>query len=108
MEQDMRRFVQHITPLSFPDHHYYTKRDADAIHQALLALPKPHIIITTEKDAARLMHLQGLSQEVKQGTYVLPIEISIMRDEKDKFNKTIVDYVRENKRNSSMAPRKDA
>ena len=108
MEQDMRRFVQHITPLSFPDHHYYTMRDADAIHQALLALPKPHIIITTEKDAARLMHLQGLSQEVKQGTYVLPIEISIMRDEKDKFNKTIVDYVRENKRNSSMAPRKDA
>ncbi len=108
MEQDMRRFVQHITPLSFPDHHYYTKRDADAIHQALLALPKPHIIITTEKDAARLMHLQGLSQEVKQGTYVLPIEICIMRDEKDKFNKTIVDYVRENKRNSSMAPRKDA
>lgn len=104
MEQDMRRFVQHITPLSFPDHHYYTKRDADTIHQALLALPKPHIIVTTEKDAARLLHLQGLSEEVKRCTYVLPIEIRIMRDEKDKFNKTITSYVQENTSNSGVAP----
>lgn len=104
MEQDMRRFVQHITPLSFPDHHYYTKRDADTIHHALLALPKPHIIVTTEKDAARLLHLQGLSEEVKRCTYVLPIEIRIMRDEKDKFDKTITSYVQENTSNSGVAP----
>ena len=104
MEQDVRRFVQHMTPLTFPDHHYYTKRDAETISQALKDLPKPHIIITTEKDAARLLHLQGLDEEVRQSTYVLPIEISIMRDEKEKFDKTIHDYVRENKRNCSVAP----
>ena len=108
MEQDVRRFVQHITPLSFPDHHYYTKRDVETINQALKDLPKPHIIITTEKDAARLQHLQGLTEEVRQSTYVLPIEISIMREEKDKFDKTIIDYVRENKRNCSVAPTTDA
>ena len=108
MEQDMRHFIQHITPLTFPDHHYYTKRDVDTIQQALLALPQPHIIITTEKDAARLQHLQGFSEEIRQNTYVLPIEVSIMRDEKNKLDKTITDYVRKNKRNSSMAPRKDA
>lgn len=108
MEQDMRRFVQHITPLSFPDHHYYTARDAAEIHRALLALPKPHIIITTEKDAARLLHLGGLSEEVRQQTFVVPIEINIMRDEKDKFDKTIIDYVQENTSNSSVAPRKNA
>ena len=104
MEQDVRRFVQHISPLTFPDHHYYTKRDAEAINQAFHELPKPHIIVTTEKDAARLKHLQGLSDEVRESTYVLPIEISIMRNEKDKFDKMINDYVRENKRNSSVAP----
>jgi len=103
MEQDVRRFVQHIKPLTFSDHHYYTKTDAETIQQALLALPKPHIIITTEKDAARLLQLQGLDDEVRQNTYVLPIEVSIMREEKNKFDKTITDYVRENKRNSSMA-----
>lgn len=105
MEQDVRRFVQHITPLAFPDHHYYSRRDAEAIQLALLALPKPHIIITTEKDAARLQHLQGtMKDEVRQCTYVLPVKISIMRDEKNKFDKNIIDYVQENKRNSTLAP----
>ena len=104
MEQDVRRFVQHIVPLTFPDHHYYIPRDAETINQSLLSLPKPHIIITTEKDASRLLHLQGLSEEVRQNLYVLPIEISIMRDEKNKFDKTIIDYVQENTSNSSVAP----
>ena len=100
MEQDVRKFVQHVSTLTFSDHHYFTKRDVDTINRALQDLPQPHIIITTEKDAARLLHLEGLTEEVKQCTYVLPIGISIMRDEKEKFDKTINDYVQENKRNS--------
>ena len=100
MEQDVRKFAQHISPLTFPDHHYFSKRDVETINQALKDLPQPHIIITTEKDATRLLHLKGLSEEVKESTYVLPIGISIMRNEKDKFDKTILDYVQENKRNS--------
>ena len=100
MEQDVRKFVQHISPLAFPDHHYYTRRDAETINKAFQELPQPHIIITTEKDAARLKLLEGLTDEVKQSTYVLPIGISIMRNEKEKLDKTIKDYVRENKRNS--------
>lgn len=104
MEQDIRRFVQYISPLVFPDHHYYTEQDAEAINRALHDLPKPHIVITTEKDAARLLHIKGLSQEVIQSTYVLPIEVRIMRDEKEKLDKMINDYVRENKRNGIVAP----
>lgn len=100
MEQDVRKFVQHVSTLTFPDHHYFTKRDVDTINRALQDLPQPHIIITTEKDAARLLHLEGLTEEMKQCTYVLPIGISIMREEKEKFDKTINDYVQENKRNS--------
>ena len=100
MEQDVRKFAQHISPLTFPDHHYFSKRDVETINQALKDLPQPHIIITTEKDATRLLHLKGLSEGVKESTYVLPIGISIMRNEKDKFDKTILDYVQENKRNS--------
>lgn len=100
MEQDVRKFVQHVSTLTFPDHHYFTKRDVDTINKALQDLPQPHIIITTEKDAARLLHLEGLTEEVKRCTYVFPIGISIMREEKEKFDKTINDYVQENKRNS--------
>ena len=105
MEQDVRRFVQHITPLTFPDHHYYTRHDAATICQALLSLPRPHVIITTEKDAARLLPLrEHFTEEVRAQTYLLPVEVSVMRDEKDKFDQTIIDYVRENKRDGGVAP----
>ena len=104
MEQDVRRFVQHITPLAFPDHHYFTQSDVETIRKALANLPRPHIIITTEKDAARLLLLPDLPEEVKRCAYVLPVEVSIMRDEKEKFDKTITDYVQENLRNSKVAP----
>ena len=99
MEQDVRKFAQHISPLTFPDHHYFSQRDVGTINKALQALPGPHVIVTTEKDAARLLHLQGFSEEVRRCTYVLPIGISIMRNEKDKFDKIINDYVQDNKRN---------
>ncbi len=108
MEQDVRRFVQHVTPLTFPDHHYFSRRDAQAIHKALTSLPKPHLIVTTEKDAARLVRLPWLTDEVKESTFVLPVEINIMRNEKEKLDKLILDYVRENKRNSRLAPQADA
>ena len=84
------------------------QRDAETIRQALLALPKPHLIITTEKDAARLRHLQEVCDELRQNTYVLPIEVSIMRDEKNKLDKTIIDYVQENTIDSRLASRKNA
>ena len=83
----------------YADHHRY---DSSEIIFALNKTADLHAdaLITTEKDAARLLHLEGLTEEVKQCTYVLPIGISIMRDEKEKFDKTINDYVQENKRNS--------
>lgn len=108
MEQDVRHFAQHVKPLTYPDHHYYTRHDARVIHQALTALPEPRIIITTEKDAARLQHLQGVSEEIKQCAYVLPVEVCIMRNEKEKFDKAIINYVQENTSNGGMASRQDA
>ena len=108
LEQDVRRFAQHVTTLTFPDHHNYSQKDAGLVQRTLASLPKPRIIVTTEKDAARLLALRRVDEEVRQCTYVLPIEVDIMRDEKDKFDKMILDYVRENKRNCGLASRKNA
>lgn len=96
MEQDMRRFAQHITPLSFPDHHYFSPNDSANICKALRQLSKPSIIITTEKDATRLRQLQGLDEHTRQSIYVLPIEVEILRNETNTLNYNIQDYVREN------------
>ena len=108
MEQAVRRFAQHVTTLTFPDHHYYSRSDADLIRRTLESLPNPHVAATTEKDAARLQQLKWLDKEVQQLVYVLPIEVDFMRDERNKFDKTILDYVCENKRNSGMAQGKDS
>lgn len=100
MEQDMRIFAQHVTPLTFPDHHYFKPKDVQRINEAFSAMPKPRIIITTEKDATRLRHTEGLSDEVREKLFVLPIEVEIMREEKDSLTEEILTYVRKDSRNS--------
>lgn len=100
MMMDLRRYTRHIVPLSFADHHFFTEEDCQRIDSALTQISTPRLIITTEKDAARLRLAEGLSEKVKQALYMLPIEVSIMRHETNKFNDKILGYVRENPRNS--------
>lgn len=99
MMMDLQRYTRHITPLSFPDHHYFSKEDCRKIDEALTEISTPRLIITTEKDAARLRITLGLSEKVKQALYMLPIEVKFMKEETTKFNETILDYVHKNPRN---------
>ena len=96
MEQDLRPYASRITPLPFPDHHYYTAQDVRHICQALETLPAPRIIITTEKDATRLQGLQGLTPEARESLYVLPIRVEILQERNTKLNQIIEDYVQQN------------
>lgn len=107
MMGDLEPYVKHITPLSFPDHHYFTATDAEQINSSFAQIPRPALIITTEKDATRLRALDGLSNDVKENLYVLPIEISILRDEQENFNEKIKGYVLKNSRNSVLAAGQD-
>jgi tetraacyldisaccharide 4'-kinase len=66
-------------------------------------MPKPGIIITTEKDAVRMTDLKGLSTKVRENLYYLPIDIKFLQDDGDKFNQLILDYVRKNSRNNILA-----
>ena len=108
MEQDLRRYADNVTHLSFPDHHYFTAKDIRHINEVFQQIPSPRIIITTEKDVTRLISLEGLSEEVRQQAYVLPIKIEIMRKENTIFNEKITGYVLKNSRNSILAKRKNA
>ena len=103
MEQDMRRYTRHITPLAFPDHHYFSPQDLQLVQNTFDRMPEPKAIITTEKDASRLRHTPHLPTDLRENIYVLPIEVEIMRNESKTFNQKIKDYVRQNPRNSSLA-----
>lgn len=96
MEQDMRKFAQYVTPLSYSDHHYFTSKDAIEINNTARKMPKPMIVVTTEKDAPRLKGLKGLDEKVRDKTFVFPIEIEILKNKETILNEQIIDYVHKN------------
>ena len=96
--------VQHIDLLSFDDHHNFSHRDMQLIKERFKKLKgEKHLIITTEKDATRLIHHPALDEQLKPFIYALPIEIEILQNQQDKFNQHIINYVRENTRNRSLS-----
>ena len=107
MKLDLEPYAKAIQPLVFADHHQFKEKDIRLINETFSNLPSPKCIITTEKDAVRLKTIEGLSDEVRQHLYVLPIRIKIMLDQEETFNKHIIDYVRKNSRNSILAKDKD-
>lgn len=96
MEQDMRKFAQHITPLSYPDHHYFTPKDAEKINEMAQKMPKPMIIVTTEKDASRLINLKELNETTRDNMFVFPIEIEILKDKENTLKEQVINYVHKN------------
>ena len=107
MEQDLRPLTKELSSLSYGDHHQFKPKDVERINKTFANMPEPRIIITTDKDAVRLKETEGLSEDVRQHLYALPIKVSFMLEQEDIFNEKILSYVRKNSRNSILAKRKD-
>lgn len=100
---DLEKHSQKITQLAYGDHHNFSKSDVTKINDTFASLKGEKIIITTEKDASRLYETKGLSDEVKENIYMLPVEIEFMRNGEQTFNDNIIGYVRKNSRNSILS-----
>ena len=107
MIEDLSPRCPHITPLTFGDHHTFTSSDVARINNEFAVLPHPKMIITTEKDATRLIAVEGLSEEVRGAMFALPVKIRFMLGQEESFNEKIIGYVRKNSRNSILAKAKD-
>jgi tetraacyldisaccharide 4'-kinase len=91
-----------VIPLIFPDHHNYTQHNISDILKKFNAISNPNkVIFTTEKDAARLVHL-NLSEHLPEKWFYLPIEIEFLGNEGELFNRQILHYVKNNSRNSIL------
>lgn len=108
MLMDLSQHTDHITPLTFPDHHRFTHKDATKINNMYDSLPEPRMIVTTEKDAARLFELDGLSEDVRRNIFALPIEIDFMLEQGEAFDEFMLSYVHKNSKNSILSKRKDS
>ena len=107
--QDLERYSSHITPLTFADHHDFTENDLKTLKETFENLSgEKKIIITTEKDAARLTQFTNLDETIQKNIFALPIEVKFLLNQEDAFNQNIIEYVRKNKRNSKLSERENA
>lgn len=100
MEEELRKYTS-FEAIRFGDHHAFSQQDYERITIAYNQLldDKPRIIVTTEKDRVRM----DVSRLVmRQQVYALPIEVEVLQQSETIFNQQILDYVRENSRNSSV------
>ena len=104
--EELQRRYTHVTSLTYPDHHTFTKRDIQHIAEAYDALPEGRrLLITTEKDAPRL---HDLPESLRTATYVLPLRIRFLQGQQESFDNYIINYVRKNPRNSIVHQRAHA
>ena len=90
-----------VTSIQFGDHHAFSQQDYAHIEAVFHQLPsdKPCLVVTTEKDRAR-MDVSQLT--IKHQIYTLPIQVEVLQQAETIFNQQILDYVRKNSRNSSV------
>lgn len=92
---ELKQRYKTVDFLHFADHHDYSESDIKTILQRYLDLDgERKIIVTTEKDAARLTNSPYFCQFENAPLYVLPV--SVRFHEEEKFNEEILKYVREN------------
>ncbi len=85
----------------FNDHHIFSIDDLRDIRKRFEKIEAPDkIILTTEKDAVRLVKFR---QELKDlPFFVLPISIAFLFDSKNRFNDLIINFIRDfNNRNDN-------
>ena len=92
------RLMDHMI---FSDHHHFSEKDIRKIQARFESLNdmgfctkgNNSIIITTEKDASRLVDHPAVSAELRKRIYYLPTEVYFLKDHEDKFDNIILDYV---------------
>ncbi len=80
--------------LLFNDHHEFTDNDLKNIVSTFEKLNDENaIIITTEKDAMRLLKFKEKSSLLQDRLFTLPIKIKFQPEEKNRFDKIIFDFI---------------
>lgn len=103
LHHELLKHTQYVHPLCFGDHHQFSAADLTRINNTFRELPSgKRSIITTEKDAARLICHPLLEDALKPYIEVLPIEVKFLGKE-ELFNLKIKEYVRKDSRNSSLS-----
>ena len=93
--EKMKTQFTHVEVMTFSDHHPYNENDVKSILGRAEKLPgEKKIVVTTEKDYARLINSPYLCKFDSLPLYTAPVRVHI--HEEEKFNNEILSYVRTN------------
>jgi len=87
--------VIEVMHIKFADHHKYTEKDISNISEKFNSLNSGNrVILTTEKDAVKIKDITCNNIEMKNNFFYCPIEIEILNNEKEDFEKQIINFVK--------------
>ncbi len=82
----LKSFEARVKVNLFPDHHNYTRRDIETVVRRFDDMKGSRkMIVTTEKDAVRLVGNPYIPDRIKSHIYYLPIKVEFDRNEGNAF-----------------------
>jgi tetraacyldisaccharide 4'-kinase len=101
LQEHLKRNCIELNVHSFPDHHEFKPKEIEAISNEFTGhLMKNKAIFTTEKDIARLLNPEIKEKLVDLPLFCVPVKIGLHPNKEIDFDKLILDYVKQNSRNS--------
>lgn len=108
MEDYVHKHYRLLDIFTFGDHHHFSNKDIADIKQRLDGVNasgfctndsgNKAVIITTEKDAARLVEHPAVDEELRKRIYYLPTEVYFLQNHQQKFDQQVLDYVRKERK----------
>lgn len=89
LKKELERRGASVTLKQYADHHNFSAAELNNIANEFEKLNGNKIIITTEKDAARLTEAPSLPSIIKENIFALPIEVDFLDSKREEFNKTV-------------------
>lgn len=93
LKAHLERSAHSVTLKQYADHHNFSEREISDVADTFARTEGRKLIITTEKDAARLTALASLPPIIKENIYALPIEVDFLDGTRPLFDQTINEAV---------------
>ena len=98
--QHIKKYTSKLVHHNYPDHHRFSLKNISKLADEFAAsTAKKKVIITTEKDAQRLVEHELLPLVQSLPVLVIPIGIQFLNNEAQQFDQLVIKYVREHTTN---------
>lgn len=92
----LHSLTPHVEHMAFADHHSFTTADLQHMQDKFAEIQGKKLIITTQKDAARLQGLASqLTSDFQQHLYALPIQVEFIHEQQAAFDQSVINYLKQ-------------